>query len=154
MTRKADFDAEQWSTLVEAPLLAGLRVVTAARGGTIRESMALGRAYQQAREQHGESELLDQLVSSAPTLDAERARSYGGNVAAASTERLRTAVGLLEGKATADEVEAYRQFVLRVARTVAEAHKEGGVLGVGGQRISEEEQRALDEIAAALGAGP
>ena len=49
MTKKADYNAEEWSTLVEAPLLAGMRLVKASRGGTIRESMALGKAYTAAR---------------------------------------------------------------------------------------------------------
>ena len=36
MTKKADFNADEWSTIAEGPLLAGMRVVTASRGGTIR----------------------------------------------------------------------------------------------------------------------
>ena len=34
MTRKADFNAEEWSTVVEGPLFAGLKVVSSHRGGT------------------------------------------------------------------------------------------------------------------------
>ena len=45
MTEKADFNAEEWSTLVEAPALVALRVIAAERGGTLRESLSLGRAY-------------------------------------------------------------------------------------------------------------
>lgn len=37
-----------------------------------------------------------------------------------------------------------------VAGAVARAHKEGGVLGVGGKDVSPEEQAALDEIEAVL----
>jgi len=44
MTRKADFNAEEWSTIVDGPLYAGMRVVSADRGGTLRESLAMGRA--------------------------------------------------------------------------------------------------------------
>jgi hypothetical protein len=33
---------------------------------------------------------------------------------------------------------------------VAHAHKEGGVLGIGGKEVSEQEQTALDELARAL----
>ena len=77
MTKKADFNAEEWSTVVEAPVLAGMRVITAHRGGTIRESLAMGQVYAQARQRHGESELLDELVSSPPALDQERVRAAG-----------------------------------------------------------------------------
>jgi hypothetical protein len=148
MTTKADFNAEEWSTVVEAPLLAGMRVIAAERGGTIRESLAVGRAYAAGRERQGESELLDELVASPPAVD--RAQIEGGDVAAASTERLREAVQILGEKASPEEVDAYGRFVLSVAEAAANAHKEGGVLGVGGQQVSEAERAALDEIAAAL----
>jgi hypothetical protein len=149
MTKKADFNAEEWSTLVEAPVLAGMRVVTAGRGGTIRETMAMGKVYAAARQQHGESELLDNLVSSPPTMDPQRVGS-SGDVKGAVEQRLREAVGILEGKATAEELDAYRGFVVTLAEAVANAHKEGGFMGVGGTPVSEDERRALDEIAATL----
>src|SRR5437016_4827343 len=77
MTKKADFNAEEWSTLVEAPLLAGMRLVKAPRGGTIRESMALGKAYGAAREKHGENELLDEIVASPPAIDKQKLSQSG-----------------------------------------------------------------------------
>ena len=149
MTQKADFNAEEWSTLVEAPVLAGMRVVTAGRGGTIRESMAMGKVYAAARQQHGESQLLDDLVSSPPAMDPKRVSSTG-DVKGAAQERLREAVGILKKKATTEELEAYRGFVVTLAEAVASAHKEGGFMGVGGTEVSEDERRALDEIAATL----
>jgi hypothetical protein len=152
MTKKAEFNAEEWSTIVEGPLLAGARVITADKGGTIRESVALGKAYAAARTQQGASELLDELVSTPPVLD--RNRLQGGDIASIATEGLRDAVRVLEEKATAEEVEAYRTFVLSAAQAVAEAHKEGGVLGVGGKRVSDAEQAAIDEIATTLGGAP
>jgi len=150
MTRKADFNAEEWARLVEAPLLAGMRVVTASRGGKIRETVAMAKTYAKAREGQGESELLDDLVASPPAIDPARPLE-GGDVAAASAERLREAVGLLESKASPEEVEAYKRFVVAVAEAAAKAHKEGGFLGVGGKQVSEEEQAVLDDLATTLG---
>jgi hypothetical protein len=152
MTTKADFNAEEWSQVVEAPLLAGLRVIAADRGGTLRESLAMGRVYTEARERKGESELVDELVQSPPALDQERLRGVG-DVKAASDERLREALGVLESKAEAADVEAYKRFVLAVAEAAARAHKEGGFIGIGGKEVSESEQAALDEIAATLEGG-
>ncbi|MEA2386689.1 MAG: hypothetical protein QOJ22_863 [Thermoleophilaceae bacterium] len=152
MTKKADFNAEEWATVVEGPLLAGMRVVGATRGGTIRESLAIGRVYQEARQAHGESELLDELVASPPSIDAQRLQG-GGDIAAVSGERLREALGLVAEKATPEEVEAYKQFVVTVAQAAAEAHKEGGFAGIGGKPVSDEEQAALDDIRALLDAG-
>jgi hypothetical protein len=154
MTRKADFNAEEWSTVVDGPLYAGMRVISADRRGTLRESIAMGRVYQEARQHHGESELLDELVASQPSIDADRVRQAGGNIAALTSQQLREAMGILEGKATASEVDAYKTFVMTVAQAVAGAHKEGGFLGIGGKHITDAENQALDEISAALGAPP
>jgi len=154
MTRKADFNAEEWSTVVDGPLYAGLRVISAERGGTLRESIALSRVYQEAREGSGQSELLDELIKSPAALDPERLRSAGGDIAAVAAEHLRSAMGILEAKATPDEVDAYKRFVMTVAQAVASAHKEGGFLGIGGKEISDAENKALDEISIALGAPP
>jgi hypothetical protein len=150
MTKKADFNADEWSTVVEGPLLAGLRVVAAERGGTIRESLAIGRVYAAARQRHGESELLDELVASPPAMDQERARA-AGDVTAAAEQSLRSALEILEQKATPEDVEAYKRFVLDVAQAAAEAHKEGGFVGIGGKQVNEAEQAALDSIATTLG---
>ena len=150
MTSKAAFNAEEWQTVVEGPVLAGLRVVAASRGGTIRESLAVAKVYAAAREKQDDSELLDALVASPPAVDAHEVRERGGDIATVSSDRLREALRLLSEKATPEEVEEYKAFVVEVARTAAEAHKEGGFIGIGGKPISEEEQAALDEIQTVL----
>ena len=149
MTKKAAFNAEEWSTVVEGPVLAGMRVVTADRGGTIRESLAMGQVYKEARQRHGESELLDELVSSPPAIDQQRVGA-AGDLSSVTGERLREALGLLEQKASPEEVEAYKRFVVNVADAAAKAHKEGGFIGIGGKEVSESERAALEEIEAAL----
>lgn len=154
MTRKADFNAEEWSTIVDGPLYAGMRVIAADRGGTLRETMAMSRVYQEARSRHGESELLDEFLKSPPSIDPDRVRAAGGDIAAVATQHLRDAMAILEAKATPQEVDAYKRFVMTVAQTAASAHKEGGFLGIGGKPISDAENQALDEISSTLGAPP
>jgi hypothetical protein len=154
VTRKADFNAEEWSTVVDAPLYAGMQVIAADRGGTLRESLALGRVYQAAREGQTGSEFLDELVKSPPSIDPNRVRDERANLGTVTSERLREAVGILSGKATPEEVDDYKRFVMTVAQTVAAAHKEGGFLGIGGKPVSDAENRALDEISSALGPAP
>ena len=149
MTKKADFNAEEWATVAEAPVLAGMRLVAASRGGTIRESLAVGKVYAKARQEHGESDLLDELVAAPPSPDPGQLRS-SGDIGQLSTDRLVEALRILEEKASAEEVEAYRRFVIAVAQAAASAHREGGFLGVGGKDVSDEEQRALDDLAATL----
>src|SRR5438309_4113796 len=114
MTQKADFNAEEWSTVANGPLYAGIRVISADRGGTLRESLAMGRVYQGAREHHGESELLDELVKSPPAIDPERVREAGGNIGVLASEQLRKASEILASKATSSEVDDYKRFVMTV----------------------------------------
>jgi hypothetical protein len=154
MTRKAAFNAEEWSKVVDGPLYAGMRVIGAERGGTLRETVAMSRVYQEARQRRGASELLDELIKTPPSIDPERIRDAGGDIGSLTTQELRDAMAILEAKATAAEVDDYKVFVMTVAQAAASAHKEGGFLGIGGKPISDAENEALDEISRALGAPP
>jgi hypothetical protein len=136
--------------LVEAPLLAGMQVAAAERGGTIRESVAVGRAYAEARQHQGESALLDELVASPPSLDFNRLREGGGDVKSLARRRLAEAVAVIDAKGADEDRDAYEQFVLSVAEAAASANREGGFIGVGGKPVSASEQAALDEIRATL----
>ncbi len=144
MTGKADFTQQEWDLVLEGPPSAGMIVVTAQRGGTIRETIAIAKAYVEARQQHGESELLDEIVAAKPESDHTRYHSVE-ELKQHGLEHLRDAVELLERKATADEVEGYRRFVLTLADKVANAHREGGA------GVSEAERTAIDEISQSLG---
>src|SRR5947199_6480907 len=109
MTGKADFTEEEWKVVLEGPPSAGMIVLTAQRGGTIRESVALARSYVEARQQHGESQLLDEIVAAKPQMDHTRYHSVD-ELKQHGLQHLREAVELLERKATADEPEDYRPF--------------------------------------------
>jgi len=111
MTTKAAFSPEQWEAVLEGPPNAGMIVATAARGGMIRESIAMSKSYVDARAQHGQSELLDEIVKAKPEIDHTRYHSPG-ELRDNGLEHLRDAVSLLDSKATAEEVDDYRHFVL------------------------------------------
>jgi hypothetical protein len=144
MTGNSDFTREEWQVVLEGPPSAGMIVVTAQRGGTFRETIAIAKAYVEARKQHGESELLDAIVSAKPEIDhtryhsAEELKDHG-------LKHLRDAGELLERKATPQELDDYRRFVLNLADKVATAHREGG------ENVSSAERAAIEEIAASLG---
>ena len=150
MSSKADFDALEWQTVVEAPAIAGLIVVTRQRGGAIRESLAIAKAYAEALKEHKGHDLLGEIVEKPPRL-GPRDFSSAEDLHVQGLERIRTAAATLEPKASPEELEAYKRFTLTVAERAAEADKSGGFLGVGGERVSDTEAAALDEIAAALG---
>lgn len=145
MTAKADFSEQDWSTVLEGPPSAGMIVLTAAHGGTFKETFAIGKAYAEARQRHGESELLDEIVSAKPEIDHTRYHS-AGELTEHGLQHLRDAIEILERKATPEEVNDYRGFVRALCEKVANAHREDAVA------VSPAEQAALDEVSAALGA--
>jgi hypothetical protein len=144
MTGKADFTEAEWETVSQGPPSAGMIVVTAAHGGTFRETFAMAKAYADARKQHGSSQLLDEIVSSKPEVDHTRYHSYD-ELKQHGLQHVRDAVELLSQKATPEEVEDYKRFVVAVAERVAGAHEEGG------EAVSGPERAALQEISGALG---
>ena len=145
MTTKSEFNGEEWERVARGPVLAGVMVALADRGGSFRESLALGKAYAAAKRDEGGTELLNELVASPPSLDRESAGQPDQ-----IPEQIREAVRIVDEKATPEEAEEYRQFILRLADVVAHAHNEGGVLGIGGKEVSEEEQAALDRLSSTV----
>jgi hypothetical protein len=146
MTTKADFTTEEWDLLLEAPPSAGIIVVTAQRGGTLRETVAMAKAYTEARRSHGASELLDEIVAAKPERDHTRYHSFD-ELRQHGLQHLRDAVSLLEQKATPGEVEDYRQFIITLANRVADAHREHG------HAVSDAERAAIQDISSNLGVG-
>jgi hypothetical protein len=144
MTSKAAFSPEEWKVVLEGPPTAGMIVITAAHGGMFRETIAMSKAYTEARAQHGESELLDEIVAAKPQTDHTRYHSPE-ELKDHGLGHLRDAMALLESKATIEERDDYRRFVINLANKVAAAHREGG------QSVSPAETEAIQEITVALG---
>jgi hypothetical protein len=145
MTTKADFSPEEWQVVLEGPPTAGMIVITAAHGGTFRETIAMSKAYTEARAEHGASELLDEIVSAKPKVDHTRYHSPE-ELRNNGLGHLRDAMTVLASKASAQEQDDYRHFVLNLADKVASAHREHG------QSVSPEEEEAIQQITTALGA--
>jgi hypothetical protein len=149
MTGKADFTPEEWKVVLEGPPSAALIVVTAQHGGTFRESFSIAKAYSEARQDHGDSELLDELASAKPEIDHTRYHSFD-ELKADFLDRLRKALELVQRKGTAEELAEYKRFVQSLSERVASAHREG-FMGLRGDRVSDAERAAVDEIGTTLG---
>jgi hypothetical protein len=147
MTAKADFTEQEWELVLEGPTSAGMLVITAQRGGTIRETVSMAKAYAEARQAHGNSELLDAIVSAKPEIDHTRYHSPQ-ELKEHATAHLRDAVALLAGKATAEELDEYKRFTVTLAERVAAAHRENGR---DNDPVSDAEKAAIVEIVEALG---
>jgi len=145
VTTKAAFSPSEWQLVLEGPPAAGLLVITASHGGTFRETMAMSKAYAEARAQHGESELLDEIVAEKPRMERGGKVHNPEELRDQALDCLSCVATLLEHKATAEERDDYQRFVLTVANKVAAAHREGG------QQVSPAEAQAIQDITTALG---
>jgi hypothetical protein len=138
---KADFTEQEWEQLRKGVTGAGLYVSLADRSffDTFKEAGAMAKHLGEARRGN-QSQLIQELSHGRGTgfgLTAPPAEIESGTLGA-----LRSAVSTLEQKAP-DEVDAYRTFVLDVAKSVGDA--------AGGGEQSENE--AIGKIEATLRGG-
>ena len=144
MTTRTDFGPQEWELVSEGPPSAALLVITSQRGGVFRETFAMAKEYAHVRGQHGNSQLLDDLVATRPHVDHSRYHSPE-ELREAVVKHLSEAMGILRAKAQPQEVEDYRSFVVSVSEHVAAAHRNHGT------DVSTAEQEAIQAIEAALG---
>jgi hypothetical protein len=105
----------------------------------------MSKAYVEARAQHGESELLDEIVAEKPRIERGGKVHNPEELRDQGLDCLNDVTALLEDKATAEDLDDYRRFVLTVANKVAAAHREGG------KQVSPAEEQAIQDITTALG---
>jgi hypothetical protein len=161
MTTKADFTEEEWARLERAPIVAGMAISLADPGGPIeafKETSASLRTVLETARADGQDELVASVAGSA----AEKARQRqsplgdfkprGAQAGQEILTELSAVNQLLTDKATPEEAEAFRAWLLDTARRVAEAAKEGGFLGFKAERVSEGEQRMLEQLREVLSA--
>ena len=144
MTTQDAFTPDEWTTILEGPTSAAMAVITAARGGTVRETFAEAKFFAQARQHHGQSELLDAIVAHKPVTDHVHPHSKDEMVTLAAAH-LRDAVAIISAKATPQELADYRSFVTSLCAAVASAHREGGVA------VAPEEATVIEQLTEALG---
>lgn len=169
MATKTNFSADEWQLLLDVPVLTGFLVSVASESGpigTLREIWQSVAGPAEAAREHGGSALIQALEADLerhpeggqPATDRAQATAREASdpaaFGAAVLEKCRAATALLREKASPGEAREYADWVLASARSVAEASKEGGFLGLGGQKVSPEESTILSEIATALGMEP
>jgi hypothetical protein len=160
MTTKADFTDSEWETLRRAPMVAGMAITLADPGGPIevvKETSAVLRYV--TRESAAREDLVGEVARDVRALAEQRKnplqdfKPRGSMAGKEILDELTRAHAIVAGKAAAGEAEAFRAWLLECAQRAADAAKEGGFMGFNAVRVSEGEQRMLDELAAALGAG-
>jgi len=154
MTTKADFTESEWETLRRAPMVAGMAISLADPGGPIEVMKETSAVMRLVSEELGDTGLVGDVARDLAQSVQRRENPIGGFKPAAAkeiTDELARVNQLVTAKATPEEAAQFRAWLLDAARRAADAAKEGGFLGFKAVRVSEGEQRMLDEIAAALG---
>ena len=155
MANKNSFTTEEWDVLRQVPFMTGLIVVAASPSGPIglmKESAAASRMILEAI-QTSQTEMMKSLAEDLKaSMQVPRLESNSPeDVRTAGLNMCRRASFFIKSKASAEEGAEFRTFLNTLAKNVAEASKEGGFLGFGGTLVSDAEQTALADIAAALG---
>jgi hypothetical protein len=160
MATKADFTAEEWNQIRRAPFMAGLAVVAASPSGpfgVVKEMLAVGKMLAEVKAQGSSNDLVKSLVadleggSGEQSTPAELQGKGPDQVKSFAIDSCRQATALIEKKATPEEAQGFKQWLVSVGQRVSEAAKEGGFLGFGGTQVSEQEAATIKELSTALG---
>jgi hypothetical protein len=163
MTSKTDFTTDEWKSLLQSPLIAGIAVSAAEPSGLfgmLKESMASARALLEAKNDPNADALVKAVVADYETSEG-RALAQGdlrttlmgskpADIVSKALEALRNVSALLDKKAPSDSA-AFKTWLAGVAKAVAAASAEGGFLGFGGVQVSDAEKATLAQLASVLG---
>jgi hypothetical protein len=163
VTSSADFNEREWARLGRAPLVVGLAISFADPGGPIeavKESSAALKTVAEAARDGGFGELVQAVAQDVVAKARRRENPMGAfrpdrrNPLPEILDELRGVNALLLQKATPDEVAEFREWLRSAAQRTALAAREGGFLGIGGERVSEREQQMLDTLGEIFGTPP
>jgi hypothetical protein len=155
MTTKADFNDEEWTRLKRAPFVAGMAITLADPGGPIeafKETKATLQTVTGAVG--GDRGPLVQALAGEVAAEARQRHSplagfkptSGATAGVEILDELAAVNGILNDKATPDEADAVREWLIAAAKEAASAAKEGGFLGFHAERVSTGEQEMLDRL--------
>jgi hypothetical protein len=158
MTSKASFTDDEWDRVRRAPLVAGMAITIADPGGPIEISKEMMATLRAATVPPSQEELLAAVALDIQALAQQKqnpARNFKPTAAATAgseiLDELRAVDAIVAEKATPEETQAFRAWLVMAAQAAADAAKEGGFMGFGAVQVSEGEQEMLDQLRSALG---
>jgi hypothetical protein len=159
VTSKADFTEEEWATLVRSPMVAGLAITIADPGGPIeavKETSAVVKVVNvTANDQR--DDLVGHLAREIRAMAEQRHNPIGDfkprgqDPKQEIVDEIARAGEIVRAKATPEEDQSYREWILEAAQRAADAAKEGGFMGFHAERVSQGEKDMLARLGAALG---
>ncbi len=171
MQKPEQFSDADWEVVNSLPLLIGSAAASAGRSGlfgTLKEAMASVSGLMEGLEQFPNNSLVKALVPSKEDAKAgkellksqqetamAKIKSQGIKksdellgMVMGETEKV---MGILGSSASDQETKEFKEWIYSIATKVAEASKEGGFLGFGGERVSEGEKQFLADLKTKLG---
>lgn len=165
MAKKEDFSPEEWKALITTPIQVSAAMILASPSGPIgliQESVALGKAMDRLVKKGSANLLMNDIAQSFKAqiekgkagqekqpFEMPKPRDFS-EAKQQAIDSIHQAMGILKAKAAPEDVNAYREFTITTAHEVAEAAKEGGFLGVGGKKLSDQEQTLLNDLKTAF----
>jgi hypothetical protein len=159
----ASFSPEDWALVRSAPLLAGLLVTLSDLRtgpiGILKEGFAPSQAIIEAGE-GAANPIVASVVGNIKEMAKKGERLKPPfEISGKTPEQLKADVAatlqkipaVLEGKVPVDQAAGFKSWLVTIADKVANAGKEGGFLGFGGERVSAAESTAIKELASTLG---
>jgi hypothetical protein len=152
MTTQSDFTSEEWMKLIYAPFLAGSLVMGSDVGilSIPKESAAIlkGATDSKVAKQGVVAKLATGFARKAKKLDTPTLGKEENFQA--TLERIREAAKIMKAKATPEEFDSFKAWVMHTAQVTAEAAKEGKAFHKN-VRVSDKEKAMMERIQQALG---
>lgn len=150
MAGEANFTRDEWQTMRRAVSVVGVVVSLAEGGGDdMREELfAITQHLRGARTTHA-----NQLVRELAGMPFQSGLQPGMSREAyerTALEVVRAATATVATRAPGD-LETFRSFLLELAEVAANAHREGGFMGMGGVQVTAAEEAAIERVKRAAG---
>jgi hypothetical protein len=159
MTTKSDFTEEEWIRVRRAPFVAGMAISLADPGGPIELAKESAASLKSATNPPTREQLLAEIALDVQAMTQQRQNPLSGfkptNAATAGQQildELQAVSAIVSSRATADEIPAFKQWLLTTAQAAADAAKEGGFMGFGATQVSQGEDAMLDQVRTAIDA--
>jgi hypothetical protein len=159
MTTKSDFTEEEWTRVRRAPFVAGMAISLADPGGPIELAKESTASLKSATNPPTREQLLADIALDIQAMTQQRQNPLSGfkptNAATAGQQildELQAVSAIVSSKATADEIPAFKEWLLTTAQAAADAAKEGGFMGFHAIQVSQGEDAMLDQVRSAIDA--
>lgn len=159
MTTKSDYNEQEWDGLLKTPVLAGSYIMLSDISITAmpREMKGMFKAISAQAAPAGAQELVAAVVADLikKSEDQENLEQIpmenNQDPRPQMLEMLNQSLSVLDEVGAPGEKAGFCAWLLAVAQATAEAGREGGFLGIGSVRVSDQEKAALEELKEALG---